>query len=244
MRVEPTNRTGVVNDGILADAFLLRSHKAADQDEQLVLDAMHGSDIAFGMLFQRYERKMLVIAGRILRNREDAEDAVQQAFKHAFVHLNSFQGDSRFSTWITRIVINEALQLLRKRRPGHTSLEASTPDGTIKPLEIEDVAATPEERYTDKELREVLREAVGELRPIFRKVVQLYEIGELSSAKTARKLGLSNGTVKARAFRARRVLRQKLATRLGIRTRKAAEFIFGSSKRTHARVRQRSAAAA
>jgi RNA polymerase sigma-70 factor, ECF subfamily len=244
MRVESTVRTEVVNDGMLADAFLRKGQKAADEDEQLVSEAMRGSDAAFGMLFQRYERKMFLVASRILRNREDAEDAVQQAFKHAFVHLNSFQGDSRFSTWITRIVINEALQLLRKRRPGHTSLESNTPDGAVKPLEIEDGAATPEERYTDKELREVLREAVGELRPIFRKVVQLYEIGELSSAKTARKLGLSNGTVKARAFRARRVLRQKLATRLGIRTRKAAEFIFRSSRRTRAQVRQHSAAAA
>lgn len=243
MGVASIERTDLVNDGMLAHSILRNTHNIKDQDAELVRDAAGGSDAAFGILFQRYQSKMYNIANRILHNREDAEDAVQQAFKHAFTHLSSFHGDSRFSTWITRIAINEALQLVRKRRPGHTSLEASTPEGTTKPLEIEDAAATPEESCTDKELRDVLHEAIGELQPIFRKVVQLYEIGGLSSQNTARKLGLTNTTVKARAFRARRVLRRKLAMRLGIRTRKAAEFIFGSSKRTRARAHRQSTAA-
>ncbi len=178
---------------------------------------------------------MFLIANRILRNREDAEDAVQQAFKHAFVHLDSFQGDSRFSTWITRIAINEALQLVRKRRPGHTSLEASTPEGTAKTIEIEDAAATPEETVNERELHGILNQAIGELRPIFRKVVQLYEIDELSSEKTARRMGLSNSTVKARALRARRLLRRKLAVRLGIRAQQTAALLFASPKRSRDR---------
>jgi RNA polymerase sigma-70 factor (ECF subfamily) len=233
MRVETSSRTQTVNEGMLADAILRNDRR--DQDAELVRDAMHGSDTAFGKLFERYERRMFLIANRILRNREDAEDAVQQAFKHAFVHLNSFQGDSRFSTWITRIAINEALQLLRKRRPGHSSLEAQTPEGTAKPLEIEDAAASPEEHCNEQELHGILNEAIGELRPIFRKVVQLYEIAELSSEMTARKLGLSNTTVKARAFRARRLLRRKLSVRLGIRPQKASTFLFMSPKRPRAK---------
>ncbi len=243
MRIESANRREVVSEGMLADAILRKDGKAKDADEQLVRDAVRGSDAAFGTLFERYERRMLLIANRILRNREDAEDAVQQAFKHAFVRLDSFQGESRFSTWITRIAINEALQLLRKRRPGLTSLEGQTPEGTAKALEIEDTAATPEERCDNDEMRGILHEAIGELRPIFRKVVQLYEIGELSSANTARKLGLSDTTVKARAFRARRLLRRKLAVRLGIRTRKAAALLFVSPRRPRARVCKPSATA-
>jgi RNA polymerase sigma-70 factor, ECF subfamily len=243
MRIEPAVRTAVINDGALADALLRKGQKTADQDEQLVREAVGGSDAAFGVLFQRYQRRMFIVANRILRNREDAEDAVQQAFQHAFVHLNSFQGDARFSTWITRIAINEALQLLRKRRPGHTPLEASTAEGTTRSLEIEDAAPTPEERSIERESYGVLHDAIRELRPIFRKVVQLYEIGELSSAKTARKLGLSNGTVKARAFRARRLLRRKLAARLGSKARDAAELIFISSGETRPRLRRHSAAA-
>ena len=84
---------------------------------------------AFGALFERYEGKMFQVAMRVLRHHEDAEDAVQQAFKSAFVHLTSFQGQSRFSTWLTRIAINEALMLLRKRRPGHISLEGNVGGG-------------------------------------------------------------------------------------------------------------------
>jgi RNA polymerase sigma-70 factor (ECF subfamily) len=240
MRVESANRTETVNHGLIADT-ILRNDK--DQDLQLVREALRGSHEAFGVLFQRYERRMFLIANRILRNREDAQDAVQQAFKHVFVRLNSFQGDSRFSTWITRIAINEALQLMRKRRPGHTSLEVDSSEGVSKAIEIEDAAATPEETYRERELHGILNQAIGELRPIFRKVVQLYEIDELSSEKTARKLGLSNSTVKARAFRARRLLRRKLATRLGAHSPKAATFLFASPKKPRTGIRKSSAVA-
>jgi RNA polymerase sigma-70 factor, ECF subfamily len=238
MRVESANRAEMVNQGLLADTILRNRGNYQDEDTQLVREALRGSEEAFGQLFHRYERRMFLIANRILRHREDAEDAVQQAFKHVFVHLNSFQGDSRFSTWITRIAINEALQLVRKRRPGHTSLEAGTPDGTAKAIEIEDAAPTAEETVNERELHGLLNQAIGELRPIFRKVVQLYEIGELSSEKTARKLGLSNSTVKARAFRARRLLRRKLAVRLGIRAQQTAAILFVSPKRPRAGVRR------
>jgi RNA polymerase sigma factor (sigma-70 family) len=80
-----------------------------DPDESLVSDAISGSSGAFGVLFERYEQMIFRIAYRVLRNREDAEDAVQQAFALAFVHLHKFQGQSRFSMWLTRIAINEAL---------------------------------------------------------------------------------------------------------------------------------------
>ena len=93
------------------------------RDEVLVKEAASGCAAALGVLFERYEQRMLRITLRILRNWEDAEDAVQQAFERAFVHLKAFQGQSRFSTWLTRIAINEALLMLRRRRPGHVSLE-------------------------------------------------------------------------------------------------------------------------
>jgi RNA polymerase sigma-70 factor, ECF subfamily len=227
MGIASADRTQVVNEGLLAGSIL---RSAKDQDAQLVREAARGSNAAFGVLFQRCQHRMFLIANRILRNREDAEDAVQQAFEHAFVNLHSFQGDSRFSTWITRIVINEALQLVRKRRPGQTSLEANTPEGATKPLEIEDRAPSPEERCNENELNGALHEAIGELRPILRSVVQLYEIGELSSEKTARKLGLTNTTVKARAFRARRLLRRKLVSRLGLPSHSRAGFLLASTK--------------
>jgi RNA polymerase sigma-70 factor (ECF subfamily) len=201
------------------------------KDEVLVAAAVRGSSAAFETLFQRYHKKMFNVALSRLQNPEDAEDAVQQAFQQAYVHLKSFQGQSRFSTWLTRIAINEALMLLRKRRPGHLSIEGhQTVDEESFALEIRDTAITPEEQYGQKELHNVLSGAIDELRPILKTVVNLSEIGELSTSKTAETLGIRIGTVKARTFRARRLLRDKIAKRLGARAGRVAAALFSSSQ--------------
>jgi len=201
------------------------------KDETLVAEAVRGSSPAFETLFQRYQQKMFHVALSRLQNSEDAEDAVQQTFQQAFVHLKSFQGQSRFSTWLTRIAINEALMLLRKRRPGHLSIEGhQSADDESFTLEIKDTAITPEEQYGQKELRKVLSGAIDELRPILKTVVKLSEIGELSTKKTAETLGVRVGTVKARTFRARRLLRDKIAKRLGARAGSVSAALFSSSR--------------
>jgi RNA polymerase sigma-70 factor (ECF subfamily) len=201
------------------------------KDEVLVAAAVRGSSAAFETLFQRYHKRMFNIALSRLQNAEDAEDAVQQAFQQAYVHLKSFQGQARFSTWLTRITINEALMLLRKRRPGHLSIEGhQTVDEESFALEIRDTAITPEEQYGQKELHNVLSGAIDELRPILKTVVNLSEIGELSTSKTAETLGIRIGTVKARTFRARRLLRDKIAKRLGARAGKVAAALFSTSQ--------------
>ncbi len=234
MQVEMADQTETVQKGIVAQAS-----RRDEQDELLVADTLNGSPAAFGTLFERYEGKMFQVAMRVVRHHEDAEDAVQQAFKSAFVHLTSFQGQSRFSTWLTRIAINEALMVLRKRRPGHISLEGnSAVQGEEVALEIEDTAATPEERYGEQELRGVLNEVIGELKPAYRKVVQLCEIEELTIGKTAEVLGVTGGTVKSRAFRARHALRQKLTGRLGIHSPRAARSFFLESRGTRGNTRQ------
>jgi len=201
------------------------------KDETLVADAVRGSSAAFETLFERYRQKMFHVALSRLQNPEDAEDAVQQAFQQAYVHLKSFQGQSRFSTWLTRIAINEALMLLRKRRPGHLSIEGhQSVDEENFALEIKDTAITPEEQYGQKEMRSVLNGAINELRPILKTVVNLSEMGELSTRKTAETLGVRVGTVKARTFRARRLLRDKIARRLGARNGKVSAALFSSSQ--------------
>jgi RNA polymerase sigma-70 factor, ECF subfamily len=242
MRVETVSGNSSADKEIRAGSKL-----GEEKDEYLVREARRGSDAAFGILFQRYQQRMIHIANRILRNREDAEDAVQQAFGRAFLRLEAFQGESRFSTWLTRIVINEALQLLRKRRPGHSSLENRTAkDGTVSAWEIEDAAVTPEERVNRQEMHGMLNEAIGELRPILRTVVKLYEMDEMSSGKAAQALGLTNGTVKARAFRARRLLRRKLDLRLGKATDAGKDYLFAPTRsgRSYGRRTQAVAAAA
>lgn len=201
------------------------------KDEALVAEAVRGNSAAFETLFQRHHQKIFHVALSRLQNPEDAEDAVQQTFQQAFVHLKSFQGQSRFSTWLTRIAINEALMLLRKRRPGHLSIEGhqSVDDETFT-LEIRDPAITPEEQYGQKEMNNVLSGAINELRPILKTVVNLSEIGELSTTKTAETLGVRVGTVKARTFRARRLLRDKIAKRLGARNGRVSAALFSSSQ--------------
>jgi RNA polymerase sigma-70 factor (ECF subfamily) len=204
---------------------------AATKDEVLVAEAARGNNAAFGTLFERYHQKMFRVALSRLQNAEDAEDAVQQTFQQAFIHLKSFQGQSRFSTWLTRIAINEALMLLRKRRPGHLSIEGhQSVDEESYSLEIKDPAVTPEERYGQAELKSVLVGAINELRPILKTVVNLSEIGELSTSKTAEALGVRVGTVKARTFRARRLLRDKIARRLGSRNGKVSAALFSNSQ--------------
>lgn len=198
-----------------------------DPDERLVNEAIRGSSGAFGILFERHERQVFRIAYRVLRNREDAEDAAQQAFQRALVHLKTFQGHSRFSTWLMRIGINEALMLLRRRRPRFVSIDGVVEDGGIA-LDFEDNAATPEKRCEEQELLGFLSEAIGTLRPVLRNVVQLHEIGELSMDKTADALGLSGSATKARLFRARSALRLKLTERLGADRRRWAGAARGS----------------
>ena len=234
MQTELADQTGTLHKGIISLAS-----PRNQPDQLLVAETLDGSPDAFGALFERYEGKMFQVAMRVLRHHEDAEDAVQQAFKSAFVHLTSFQGQSRFSTWLTRIVINEALMLFRKRRPGHISVERNmTVEGEEVALELEDTAATPEERCGEQELHGVLNEAIGELKPTYRDVVQLREIEELTTGKTAKALGLTGGTVKTRVFRARHALRQKLTERLRIRGRETARSLFFESRNARLNMRQ------
>jgi RNA polymerase sigma-70 factor (ECF subfamily) len=226
MRIETKSRTQKLTTESATNPVSLDA-----KDEALVAEAVRGSSAAFEILFQRYQQKMFHVALSRLQNAQDAEDAVQQTFQQAFVHLKSFQGQSRFSTWLTRIAINEALMLLRKRRPGHVSIEGhQTVDEENVALEIKDQAATPEEQYGLLEIHNVLSGAIDELRPILKTVVNLSEIGELSTRKTAETLGVRVGTVKARTFRARRLLRDKIAKRLGSRAGKAPVALFSRSR--------------
>jgi RNA polymerase sigma-70 factor (ECF subfamily) len=121
--------------------------------------------------------------------------------------------------------------LLRNRRPGHLSIEGQqTVDEESYTLEIKDPAVTPEESYCQTEMQNVLSGAINELRPILKTVVNLSEIGELSTRKTAEVLGVRVGTIKARTFRARRLLRDKIAKRLGARNGNVSAALFSKSR--------------
>ena len=184
----------------------------AEEDASLIAAAKARDTRAFELLVERNERKIFSMAQRITRNREDAEDVVQQSFQKAFIHLKKFEGKSLFHTWLTRIAINEALMLLRRKRGLHeVPIEASTmKTESALPVDFLDSAPNPEDSYLDREQEQVLSAALNKLRPGIRKAIELRELGELSTGETALVMGLSVTAVKGRVFHGRRKLRETL----------------------------------
>ncbi len=182
-----------------------------DDEGSLVAAARAGDLSAFEQLVSRYDGKIFRLARNITQNREDAEDVMQEAFLKSFAHLNEFQGDSRFYTWLVRITVNEALMKLRKRRPNQVPLdEAIETEEDLMPREIEDWGPTPEQRYAQTELRGILSDVIARLDPGFRIVFLLRDVEDFSTEETAQLLGLSVPAVKSRLLRARLRLRQML----------------------------------
>lgn len=192
-------------------ATALPSKVVKDDESALVAAAKAGDVSAFETLVGRYERKIFRLTQNITQNREDAEDAMQEAFLKAYEHLDNFEGNSRFYTWLVRIAVNQALMKLRKRRPNQVSLDENIEtDEDSMPREVEDWGPSPEQRYEQTEISGILSQVIGELDPSFRVVFQLRDIEELSTEETAEALGLSVPAVKSRLLRARLKLRQKL----------------------------------
>jgi len=159
----------------------------------------------------RYERKIFRLTQNITQNREDAEDAMQEAFLKAYEHLQEFEGSSRFYTWLVRIAVNQALMKLRRRRPNVVSLDEEIDTGEdMMPREVVDWGPSPADRYAQGEMAGILSRVIGELDPQFRTVFQLRDIEELSTEETAAALGLTVPAVKSRLLRARLKLRERL----------------------------------
>jgi len=178
----------------------------------LVTRARAGDQSAFSELVNRYERKIYRLAKHITQNDEDAEDVLQETFLKAYEHLNGFQGNSKFYTWVVRIAVNEALMKLRKRRSDRT-VPLDEPVDTGEEMVTREIAVwedNPEQRYSREEIHEILTSAVDDLKPDFRTVFVLRDIEELSTEETAEALGLSIPAVKSRLLRARLALREKL----------------------------------
>src|SRR6204780_5220255 len=189
----------------------LPSTVVKEDEPELVAAAKAGDISAFETLVSRYERKIFRLAQNITQNREDAEDVMQEAFLKAYEHLSGFQGNSRFYTWLVRIAVNQALMKLRKRRPNQVSIDEEVNTGEdLIPREIEDWGPSPEDRYKQTEMPDILSSTIADLDPSFRIVFQLRDIEELSTEDTAEALGLSVPAVKSRLLRARLKLRQKL----------------------------------
>lgn len=187
----------------------------AVEDVELVLASKAGDTAAFEQIVTRYHRKLLRIAQHIIHNFDDAQDVVQESFLKAFQKLGDFRGDSRFSTWLFRIVVNQSLMALRKQRTkqraGAEFPMNADEDGNL-PLDFSDWRPNPEELYGASELRELLTGALQELRPALRVVFVLHDVEGHTLRETAEALGLSLPAVKTRSLRARLQLRERLST--------------------------------
>ena len=184
----------------------------AEQD--LIRRTRDGDKEAFYSLVRPYNRAVFRAAKAVLENEADAEDAAQEAVLKAFTHIGGFRGESKFSTWLVRIAINEARMMLRKQhRRLYDSLDEPTADeqGDYLPRDFADWKEIPIEAVQLKELREALSKALASLEPKYREVLVLRDIEHFSIAETAEALGISETNVRTRLHRARLRMRDALA---------------------------------
>jgi len=188
------------------------SSQTGFDETALVAQAREGDPRAFTELVRRYESKIFRLAQHITQNREDAEDVLQETFLKAYEHLDQFQGNSKFYTWVVRIAVNQALMKLRRRRTDKSvSLDEAidTGEDTIT-REIAAWDEDPEQRFSREEMGEILDSAIQSLAPTYRSVFLLRDVEDLSTEETAEALGISVPAVKSRLLRARLQLREKL----------------------------------
>jgi RNA polymerase sigma-70 factor (ECF subfamily) len=179
-------------------------------DALLVSAAKSGDAVAFNVLSTRHSKMILRRTYRIVKNWQDAEDVLQDSFMKAFVHLKDFEERSSFSSWLTRIAINSALMILRKKKRGYTeiSTDSTDNDSGIRGLwELRDPAESPESCCARRESERVLRTAIQRLPPLLRDVVHLNHIEDRSMQEIAQSLGISVPAAKSRLTRARAALR-------------------------------------
>ena len=186
------------------------NHQTTAREEGLVLTAKAGSHAAFGELQQTYSHRLFTRILSITRNREDAEDALQDTFLRAYRSLPSFEGRSKFSSWLTRIAINSALAVLRKHRSRpEISLEQqpSLEDDAVF-VDVANGGLNPEELYDQKQRSRAIQRAIQRLSPNLRVPLHTLISQEHSIKEIAKTLGISSASVKSRLHRARKGLRQ------------------------------------
>jgi RNA polymerase sigma-70 factor, ECF subfamily len=185
-------------------------------EDKLIRAGQRGDHQAVETLFRRYQRPLFQTALRVLGNTEDAEDALQDGLLSAYRNLKRFEGRSQFSTWLTRIVINAALMRRRsaKARPAISLDEPPREDELPAAERFADDGLTPEQVFANTEIREMLSENLDQLSPLLRTAFVLREVQGYSTGEAAKKLGVTENTLKARLWRARHQLAERLGRRL------------------------------
>ena len=188
-----------------------RKDLCGSTDGELVAHARQGSDEAFNLLVKRHYTTCVNIATFILRDRGDAQDEVQKACCKAFEHLDQYQGEAEFLTWLLRIVSNQCLMLIRvRRRARFVYIDADTGRERSSPMELPEIAPDPEHELMDRELREVLQKEIRHIPPLLRNVLLLRDVQELPMPDVAERLHITVPAAKSRLLRARVELRARV----------------------------------
>jgi len=193
-------------------------HVAGPSDDaELVRRALSRDDTAFRTIMERHNRRLYRIARSILRNDNEAEDVVQEAYVKAFTHLGGFRGDSSLATWLSRITLNEALGRLRRERPtvDLETFEAQRTEAQIIKFPQTTTSDDPERTMAQREILQLVERATDNLPEIFRIVFMTRVIEGMSTEDTANLLDLQPDTVKTRLHRARRLVRDELDKQIG-----------------------------
>ncbi|HEX4229936.1 MAG TPA: sigma-70 family RNA polymerase sigma factor [Bryobacteraceae bacterium] len=185
-------------------------------DEKLVKLCQHGDNAAFAELMSRHKTAASKLALSILRDKSDAEDEVQNAFWKAYEHINQFQQEAKFSTWFTRIVVNQCLMRLRQmRRARFCFLDDTTVSEEAVAPDLPDKRRSPEQELGHLEITRVLREEIKRIPPLLRNVLMLRDVHQRPMPEVAGELGISVAAAKSRLLRARAELRQRMKRHCG-----------------------------
>jgi RNA polymerase sigma-70 factor, ECF subfamily len=185
-------------------------------DDEVVRRVLAGDEALFEALMRRYNQRLFRVARAVVKDDAEAEDVMQHAYVQAYTHLGQFEGRARFSTWLTRIALYEALARVRRSR--------RTPAGPDPEVSVLSPGPNPEEQASNAEARALLESTIDGLPPAYRAVFVLRDVQGMDTAETAECLEVSADVVKTRLHRARALLRQALLERAGIATSRAFSF--------------------
>jgi len=206
-----------------ADARLPANILDTISDEEVVRRVVGGDSALFEILVRRHNQRVYRTVRAVLGQDDDAEDVMQQAYLNAYVHLDQFEGNAQFSTWLTRIAVNEALA--RRRKSGSAFVQGED-EVTINLVDTK--TPDPERQASTSELRDAMEHEVGALPDSFRVTFMMRDVEGLSTAETAACLGISEDLVKTRLHRARTMLRDNLYQRAGVTLETI--FAFGNAR--------------
>lgn len=192
-------------------------------DEEVVARVLAGETGMFEIIMRRHNQRLYRVARAILRNDAEAEDVMQDAYVRAYEHLDQFAGKAKFSTWLTRIAVHEALG--RQRRGNrYQELEPMSEQEGDPMDRFASAAPNPEQQASNSEIRRLLEEAVEKLPDAYRTIFVLRDVEEMSTTDTADVLEISEDNVKVRLHRARALLRKSLYARAGMESKEAFNF--------------------